>query len=367
MQLGRNVQLAALTTLGLGGPAGELAVLDDICDFAQMASYARSRSADPPRVIGSGSNILAADDGYPGLIIRMAASGTRFAGDPASASRVLVTVSAGHQLQALVDETVAEGLSGIECLTGIPGTAGATPVQNVGAYGQEIKDIATMVRAWDWHQHREVAFSPGQCQFGHRTSIFKRSSRWTILAVTFTLTRSPLGPPLSYSAVAEAAGVPKGTRVPPADTATAVRDVRAKKGMILDPGDQDGRTAGSIFLSPAITATAATALRAAGAPVNDFPDGSVRVSASWLIKTAGFRLGQHITTGCRISGKHYTIVANDGATAATFAAAAGHVAQRVRAATGITLTAEPDLLGNLPAYSELAKTAGEQRLALNQL
>ena len=140
-----------------------------------------------------------------------------------------------------------------------------------------------------------------------------------------------------------------------AETAGAVRDVRAKKEMILDPRDQDGRTAGSVFLSPAVHGTIAARLRAAGAPVNAFPDGTTRVSASWLMMTAGFSLGQQITPGTRISSQHFTLVADDGATAASFTAAATIVADRVRNKTGITLTAELDLLGDLPAYTRLTK------------
>jgi UDP-N-acetylmuramate dehydrogenase len=274
--------------------------------------------------------------------------------------RVLVTVQAGHELEALVNEMVAEGLSGIECLTGIPGTVGATPVQNVGAYGQEVIDTLVSVRAWDWATGQEAEITPAQCRLGHRASVFKHSQRWTILTVTFALTPSKLGPPLTYHAVAEAAGVPLGERVLIDETVAAVRDVRARKGMILDPRDPDGRTAGSVFLSPVIPPDTASRLRAEGAPVNDFPDGATRVSASWLMKAAGFSLGQQLASGARISRKHFNLVADDGATATSFAAAATTVAQRVQQATGITIMAEPDLLGDLPAYARLSTLEAER-------
>jgi UDP-N-acetylmuramate dehydrogenase len=356
MRLATNVPLAWLTTLRLGGPAGELAVLEDPADFPELVATA-SRAGSVPRVIGSGSNVLAADDGYPGLVVRMATTGVRLDRGH-DGERVLVTVQAGHELESLVDEMVAEGLSGIECLTGIPGTAGATPVQNVGAYGQEVIDTLASVRAWDWVNGQEAEMTPAQCGLGHRTSIFKHSQRWTILTVTLTLTPSKLGPPLTYRAVAEAAGVPIGERVLMDETVAAIRDVRARKGMILDPRDQDGRTAGSIFLSPVINPDAASRLRAEGAPVNDFPDGATRVSASWLMSAAGFSLGQQLAPGARISRRHFTLVADDTATAASFAAAAATVAERVRQTTGITLTAEPDLLGDLPAYARLSTHGG---------
>jgi UDP-N-acetylmuramate dehydrogenase len=356
MQLASNVPLATLTTLRIGGPARELTVLDDASHFPCLAAYA-ARAGTRPYVIGSGSNLLAADDGYSGLVIRMATAGVRFERGR-SDGQVLATVQAGHDLQALVDETVEEGLSGIECLTGIPGTVGATPVQNVGAYGQEVAHTMVSVRAWDWAAGREVKLTPKQCALGHRTSAFKHSQRWTILAVTFALTPGKLGPPLTYRGVAEAAGVRLGERASLTETAAAVRDVRAKKGMILDPRDQDGRTSGSVFLSPAISGTTAARLRAAGAPVNDFPDGATRVSASWLMMTAGFSLGERIALGARISGKHFTLVADDGATAASFATAAAIVAERVRQKTGIALAAELDLLGDLPAYARLTSEFG---------
>jgi UDP-N-acetylmuramate dehydrogenase len=358
MRLAPNVPLASLTTLRLGGPAQELAVLEDPADFPELIATA-SRAESVPRVIGSGTNIIAADDGYPGLVVRMATTGVRL-NRGHDGERVLVTVQAGHELEALVKEMVAEGLSGIECLTGIPGTVGATPVQNVGAYGQEVIDTLVSVRAWDWATGQEAEMTPAQCGLGHRTSIFKHSHRWTILTVTLALTPSKLGPPITYRAVAEAAGVPLGERVLLDETVAAIRDVRSKKGMILDPRDPDGRTAGSVFLSPVIPPDAASRLRTEGAPVNDFPDGATRVSASWLMKAAGFSLGQQLAPGARISRKHFTLVADDGATAISFAAAATTVAKQVRQATGITLTAEPDLLGDLPAYARLSTHGGRE-------
>ncbi len=351
MRLATNVPLASLTTLRLGGPLRELAILDDPADFPELVAIA-GRSGRIPRVIGEGSNVLAADDGYPGLVVRMATTGVRL-DRSADRERVLVTVQAGHELDALVSEMVAEGLSGIECLTGIPGTTGATPVQNVGAYGQEVTDTLASVRAWDWAAGREVEMPPAECGLGHRTSIFKYSQRWTILSVTLALTPGKLGPPLTYRAVAETAGVPIGEQVLMEDTVAAVRHVRARKGMILDPRDRDGRTAGSVFLSPVVSPGDAARLRAEGAPVNEFPDGATRVSASWLMSAAGFALGQQLAPGARISTRHFTLVADDGATAASFADATAIVAERVRKATGITLTAEPDLLGDVPAYMRL--------------
>ena len=193
--------------------------------------------------------------------------------------------------------------------------------------------------------------APAQSKVGHRTSVFKHDGRWMILAVTFALTPGKLGPSLNYAAVAAAAAPRPGKHTTLAETAAAVRAIRAEKGMILDPCDHDGRTAGSVFLSPdhCRYSQAPEGIRSTR---ERLPDGFTRVSASWLIRAAGFRLGrQLITPGVRIS-VHFTLVTDDGATASSFAVAAATVARRVRQVTGVTLTAEPDA-GELPGYASL--------------
>jgi UDP-N-acetylmuramate dehydrogenase len=345
--------IAPLTTLELGGPASRLVVLSEPSDFDELA--AEIRCVDPPniRVIGAGSNILAADAGYEGTLVHMRATGIDVRPHP-DGRRVLITAQAGHLLQDLVDEAVHRKLGGVEMLTGIPGTVGATPIQNVGAYGQEVAETIISVRGYDWHTRRHVELSGAECRFGHRTSRFKHSTRWTILSVTFALTPVELSCPLTYRAVAESAGVESGQPVALDVAVAAVRDVRTKKGMVLDPTDADRRSVGSVFLSPIIGAELARALRIAGAPVNEFPDGTTRVSASWLIKEAGFGLGESLASGIRMSNKHFTLVA-DGpeATAAAFAEASALVVERVFGVTGVRLTAEPDLIGQPPVYEAL--------------
>jgi UDP-N-acetylmuramate dehydrogenase len=399
----QGVALAPLTTLQLGGRAARYAELADPADLPGLVAHSRS-SGLIPLALGGGSNVLVADTGFDGLVVRMATAGIKvFAGRSghrwgrrsdghgghggagATGSRadrggrpgagsgtgsgtasvtgtgsrvgdtVFVSVQAGHSLQDLVDFSIAEGLSGLECLTGIPGTVGATPIQNVGAYGQEVADTVVEVEAWDWLLDRQVRLTNGQCAFQHRSSLFKRSARWLILRITFALAKAELGPPITYPAVADAAGVPVGGRVSVADTAAAVHAVRTKKGMVLDPMDPDRRSVGSVFLSPVISADNADRLREAGAPVNDFPDGRTRVSASWLIREAGYQLGQALVPGVRISGKHYTLVADNGARASAFAEASALVAAGTLEATGIQLTAEPDLIGHLPRYAKLTE------------
>ncbi len=348
-----HTPLAPLTTLELGGPASRLITLDEPGDFDVLAVDVRRRGLPGVRVIGSGSNILVADSGYDGLIVHMRTTGVEVGSHP-DGQRVLVTAQAGHMLQALVDEAVGRRLGGIEMLTGIPGSVGATPIQNVGAYGQEVAETITSVRAYDWLTCQHVDLSAAECKFGHRTSRFKHSDRWTILAVTFALIPREQSCPLTYRAVAETAGVQIGQPAPLDDAVAAVRDVRTKKGMVLDTADAERRSVGSVFLSPAISSEQADLLRGQGAPVNLFPDGTTRVSASWLIKEAGFALGEHLAPGIRISNKHFTLVA-DGptATAAAFADASALVAERVLTATRVLLTAEPDLIGELPVYRAL--------------
>jgi UDP-N-acetylmuramate dehydrogenase len=356
MQVIDHAVLAPLTTLELGGPATRLITVETREEFAAVLAHVCRERLDTPRVIGSGSNILAADDGYDGTVIHMHTSGIETRPGPDGRS-VLVTAQAGHRLQDLVDLCVDRELSGIEMLSGIPGTVGATPVQNVGAYGQEVSQTVQTVSAYDWRTQRYVEFTAEQCHFGHRASRFKRTNRWTILSVTFAMVPSRTSCPLTYRAVAESAGVTPGQPAPLAVAVEAVRNVRTKKGMILNPYDIDRRSVGSVFLSPVIDAATAARLRKLKAPVNDFPDGSTRVSASWLIQEAGFSLSEQLAPNVRMSTKHFTLVADGGCTAAAFATAATVVARRVQSSTGVALTAEPDLLGTLPTYSALTESS----------
>lgn len=279
----------------------------------------------------------------PAAVLRMSTKGVRMAGNTAD-GRVLVEVQAGHLLADLVATTIAEGLTGMEMLVGIPGTTGATPVQNVGAYGQETADTLVQVTAWDRKLRRMVTMDAAECGLGHRTSVFKRSRRWTLLTLVFALRRSELSAPVTYRTVAAALDVPVGSRVPLDEVAQAVLTVRRSKGMVLGCSGSDDRSVGSVFLSPEISPAQAEGLRARHAPVNRFPDGSTRVSASWLIRQAGFELRRPVVPGVRISSLHYTLVAEEGATAAGFRQAVDMVFQEVLRRTGVRLTSEIDFL-----------------------
>ncbi|MEV5981907.1 UDP-N-acetylmuramate dehydrogenase [Streptomyces sp. NPDC052114] len=348
MHVTHDAPLAPLTTLGLGGPAATLVELTDPADFTEFAESMAAEGGCPPATLGAGSNTLVHDSGCSTPVLRMATRGIRPLGR-ADEERVLVEVEAGHSLADLVGTTIAEGLTGMEMLTGIPGTVGAMPVQNVGAYGQETSGILVAVRAWDWHGRRRVTLSAAECGLGHRTSRFKGSGRWTLLSLVFALRRSALGAPIEYRQVAAELGVDLGARVPPAEAARAVHAVRRGKGMVLECAPRGERSVGSVFLSPEISPARAAELRTRDAPVNRFPDGSTRVSASWLIREAGFDLGRSIVAGVRVSSLHYTLVVEEpagSATAAGFAAAVDIVRRRVHRHTGVRLTAEIDFLGD---------------------
>ncbi|MFF8640904.1 UDP-N-acetylmuramate dehydrogenase [Streptomyces sp. NPDC015345] len=350
MHVTHGAPLAPLTTLGLGGPAATLVELADPADFPEVVALvtAEAGRAEPPVCLGAGSNTLVHDSGCSTPVLRMATRGIRFLDGP-RADPVRIEVQAGHALADLVEATVAEGLKGMEMLTGIPGTVGATPVQNVGAYGQEISDSLVAVRAWDWRTRRHVTLAAAECGLGHRTSMFKRSRRWTLLGLVFALRRSPLSAPVGYRQVAAELDVPLGSSVPLAEAARAVLSVRRGKGMVLGCSAGDERSVGSVFLSPEISPAQAERLRARDAPVNSFPDGSTRVSASWLIREAGFELRRPVTPGVRVSSLHYTLVAEeptDGAGAARFRAAVEIVRRRVEGRTGVRLSPEIDFLGD---------------------
>ncbi|GGX05353.1 UDP-N-acetylmuramate dehydrogenase [Streptomyces noursei] len=344
MRVTHGLPLARQTTLGIGGPAAVFADLQDLADFPEFVSLADSFPG-APTCLGAGSNALVADAGCSSPVLRMNTKGVRFVGEAVD-GRTLVEVQAGHPLSDLVDTALGHGLIGLEMLAGIPGTVGATPVQNVGAYGQEISDTLVEVTAWDWLTRRRVTLDAAACRLGHRTSVFKGSSRWTLLTVVFALRKSVLSAPISYRMVAERLDIPVGSQVPPAEASQAVLAVRRGKGMVLGFSDVDRRTVGSVFFSPELTPAQVRQLEDEGAAVNRFPDGSTRVSASWLIRRAGFALGSPVAKGVRVSYLHHTLIADVGASAAGFTEAIDVVVQRVLERTGIRLTPEIDFLGD---------------------
>ena len=467
--VGARVALSAYTTLGLGGPAGRFV---EAGDDEQIITAVREadKAGEPVLVLGGGSNLVVADEGFPGTVIRVASQGITVvdnepgaAGVPGVASvahvagvvgvsgepgvngepgmgggpgmggearrdgeaggGVLVTVAAGESWDGLVAWSVAEGLAGLECLSGIPGLAGATPIQNVGAYGQDVSETITEVRAFDRERGEIIRLTWADCEFGYRTSMLKRAAaglatgRFVVLSVTFRLWRAHAEPdvaagagspaaradagaanagpphpgsahtgpahpgsahtraagrgealsrPVKYAELARRLGVEVGGRVPLAQARQAVLALRRSKGMVLDAGDPDTRSAGSFFTNPIVSAAQFEQLKQKAAEllgpdttVPHFPageppldggpaEGAVKVPAAWLIERSGFAKGYpgQGAGAVRISTKHTLALTNPAAGAtADLLELAGEIRTGVRAQFGINLTAEPVLVG----------------------
>ena len=302
---------------------------------------------EPLLVLGGGSNVVVADDGFPGTVVRVATRGIDITGE--AGGQACLTVAAGENWDDVVARCVAEGLAGLECLSGIPGLAGATPIQNVGAYGQEVADTVVSVRAWDRDRAEVIDVPAAECGFGYRTSRFKRDGRHLMLAVTFRLTRGPRSAPVRYPDLAAELGVAPGGQVPLQEARSAVLKVRARKGMVLDAGDPDSRSAGSFFTNPVLTGDEFAALTTRhDGPVPHYPAGAgqVKVPAAWLIEHAGFRKGHEGPgapgTAARISSKHTLALINPGgASTASLLALAHEIQDGVAAAFGVRLDIEP--------------------------
>jgi UDP-N-acetylmuramate dehydrogenase len=386
------VRLSRFTTLGLGGPARRFVVAGTDEEII-AAVRAADRHDEPLLVLGGGSNLVISDDGFPGTVIQVATKGIHRTTDPGAGpdaagpgqaepgAPVTLTVAAGEDWDTVVASCVAADLAGLECLSGIPGLAGATPIQNVGAYGQEVADTITRVRAYDRATAEVVDLAAADCGFGYRTSAFKRSitppavtGRFVVLGVTFQLTSDRLSQPLRYAELAGAVGLDavrqdegaqgEGARAPLGDVRSAVLRLRRGKGMVLDPGDPDSRSAGSFFTNPVLDAGQFAALRQVvdqrcgpGVPIPQFPaePGQVKVPAAWLIGQAGFHKGYQGARraddgrpgpAAHISTKHTLALVNPGdARTADVIGLAREIRDQVRDLFGIELASEPVLVG----------------------
>lgn len=348
----RDVPLAPLTTLRLGGPARRLVTVYDEPSLLDVVRTAAA-SGEPLLVLGAGSNVVLPDAGFDGTVMQVAVHG--LAGEPAG-ERVLLTAAAGEDWDALVARCVADRLVGVEALAGIPGLVGASPVQNIGAYGQEVAQTVTAVRAYDRVVGRVVSLSEQECRFSYRHSTFKAEpDRWVVLAVTFCFSVGALSAPVGYAELARTLGVAVGARAPLADVRDAVLRLRRGKGMVLDPADPDTRSAGSFFTNPRLSAAAASQLRArvlercgAGVTAPEWPsqDGRVKVSAAWLIERSGFGKG-YVDGPVGISTKHTLALVNrGGGRTADLLALAREIRDGVRGAFGVELVNEPVLVGD---------------------
>ncbi len=334
------------TTLRLGGPAARWVTATSEAEVIDAVAAADA-AGEPVLVLGGGSNLVVADEGFPGVVVEVATSGVQDdAEDDASCGGVLVTVAAGENWDDVVGSAVARGWVGIEALSGIPGAVGATPIQNVGAYGQEVSQTVASVRVWDRTLRGVRTFANADCGFGYRHSRFKADpGRHVVLEVTFQLAQGSLGAPIAYAELARVLGVEVGDRVPVAEVREAVLGLRRGKGMVLDPADHDTWSAGSFFTNPVIDPAAVPEGAPAWPHPDDGADGRVKTSAAWLIERAGFGKG-YGEGRARLSTKHTLALTNRGdATTAELLGLAREIRDGVEAAYGIRLVNEPVLVG----------------------
>lgn len=348
MQELHDAPLAPLTTFRLGGPATRL-VTATTDDEVIAAVREADEAGTPLLLIGGGSNLVIGDKGFEGTALVLATKGYSLDGTS-------LELAAGEIWTDAVARTVEAGLAGIECLAGIPGSAGATPIQNVGAYGQEVSSTITEVVAYDRRTGETVTLANEDCGFSYRHSRFKSApERYVVLRVRFSLEDAEgLSAPLRYAETARALGVEAGDRVPLASARETVLKLRAGKGMVLDPEDHDTWSAGSFFTNPILTDTDFAAFRARvrerlgdGVEPPAYPagEGHTKTSAAWLIDKSGFTKG-YGDGPARISTKHTLALTNRGsATTEDLLALAREVVVGVHDAFGITLVNEPVTVG----------------------
>ena len=342
--------LAALTTLRLGGPARRL--VEATVDAQIIATAAAADdAAEPLLVLAGGSNLVIADVGFDGTVLHIRTRGVAATIDR---ERGRLQVAAGEPWDELVARAVADGLAGVECLSGIPGSTGATPIQNVGAYGQQVSDTIVSVRAYDRRAGRVLELSGWDCGFAYRSSMFRRSGRFVVLSVTFELERSRRARPIRYRELARALDIEVGYRPSLGAVREAVLELRRRKGMVIHPSDPDAVSAGSFFVNPVLSAESFAALEGrvyerlgedARPPAWAEPDGAVKTSAAWLVERAGFYRGL-VDGRVGISTKHALALVNrGGATTTELTALARRIRDQVRRSFGVTLQPEPTLIG----------------------
>ena len=367
-----DAPLAPLTTLQVGGPARTLVRAGSTDDLVAAVRAADDAGEDLLLVSG-GSNLVISDAGFAGTVVQVATRGIELledavpaagdGGEPGrSGERVLVRAAAGEPWDGFVAHAVEQGWSGVEALSGIPGRVGSTPIQNVGAYGQDVSQTIVEVELLDRDSGELERFSAADCGFAYRDSVFKRTQkgstgRYVVLAVTFSLERSELSQPVGYAALAQGLDVAMGERVPLADARGAVLAQRRQRGMVWDADDHDTWSCGSFFTNPIITTAQMDDVRAhviermgpnaPEPPEFDAGEGLVKTSAAWLIDKAGYGKGYAMPGPAALSTKHPLAITNrGGARAADVAILAREIREGVEDAFGVRLVNEPVFVGH---------------------
>ncbi|ASY26796.1 UDP-N-acetylmuramate dehydrogenase [Candidatus Planktophila versatilis] len=328
------------TSLRVGGPAKKFV---EVGTEAEIISAIETAGDSPILIIGSGTNILVSDTGFEGTVIRIVNHSLQSEIDACSGATLII--GAGENWDDFVKTTLERGFAGLETLSGIPGSVGAAPIQNIGAYGHEVSEFITRVRTYDRQKKEIKTFTNLECEFEYRNSHFKsHPGRYVILDVQFNLRQGEITTPITYSELATKLGIEVGEKAPVAETRKAVLELRAMKGMLLNKTDRDSWSAGSFFTNPIVSAEVAAKLPA-DAPKWPTSDGRVKTSAAWLIENSGIHKGD-AHGGARVSTKHVLALTNAGNATANDILELAHVAkEKVYEKFGITLETEVNLVG----------------------
>ena len=333
-------ELSKYTSFRVGGPAQKIV---QVSTEAEIIAAIEEAGDSPVLIMGGGTNVLIADKGFDGTVIRISNNSVQSEVDACSGATL--TIGAGEDWDTFVQTTIDRGYAGLETLSGIPGTVGAAPIQNIGAYGHEVAEFITRVRTYDRQEKAVKTFTNAQCEFTYRNSHFKaHPRRYVVLDVQFQIRIGEMSDPITYVELAKKLGIDPGDKATVQETRAAVLELRASKGMLLSPDDHDSWSAGSFFTNPIVTQQQADTLPNA-APKWPLNDGRVKISAAWLIENSGTHKGDEVG-GARISTKHVLALSNSGnATAADIAELAKRARNQVKEVFGITLEAEVNLVG----------------------
>lgn len=332
--------LRDFTSLRVGGPAQNFV---EVGTESEIIAAIEAAGDSPILIIGGGTNILVADTGFAGTVIRITSNSIESEIDACSGATL--TIGAGEDWDEFVATTLERGFAGLETLSGIPGTVGAAPIQNIGAYGHEVSEFITRVRTYDRQKRAVKTFTNSECEFSYRNSHFKaHPGRYVVLDVQFNLRKGEFTTAITYAELAKKLGIEVGEKAPVHATRKAVLELRAAKGMLLNPSDKDSWSAGSFFTNPIVSQEIADQLPE-GAPKWPTSDGRVKTSAAWLIENSGVHKGDS-HGGARVSTKHVLALTNAGnATATDIAELAKSAQKSVYEKFGITLEAEVNLVG----------------------